>query len=181
MGVSRTVIADAHRGRIGVGEQVVRHVPHLLFQQCHDGLYENGSLDRQREKQAGTAEMLSEEDEHGLVKRVDVAVTALVGRFALIVDDGRRDIPVAVSCLEKAVGEVDVFAIHEELFVESPRRLQCLVAAEHERSADNLNLCGMVLVEIAHIVLSQSAAFREQAAQSGHFAKCHPRRGKSAP
>lgn len=91
-------------------------------------------------------------------------------------ENGCRDVPVVELTLQETIGQVDVFAVHEELLVKDATSLDGLTAAEHEGSADNLNLGSFVMVEISHIILAEGAAAGEETTKSSHLAEGHPRR-----
>ena len=63
------------------------------------------------------AVVFAEENEHGLIEDVDVTEGGLMGALALVVEYGDGQIPVFETALEQTLREVNVFAIHEEVFV----------------------------------------------------------------
>ena len=119
--------------------------------------------------------VLSEEDEHRFVEVVNVAIAVLLGAFSLVMENRRGDIAVLLSCLEQAIGKVDVLAIHEKVLVEQSALLEGGTAKEHECTADDFDRVLLFLVKILHIVSSEDTTSREKSAKSRHLAKSHKR------
>ena len=88
--------------------------------------------------------MLLKEYQHGLIEYMHITVIRLLRRFALIMDDGVRQIPVLPPTLQQTIREIDILTIHKEIFVEQPDSLQCLMAQQAERPAHHLNLARLV-------------------------------------
>ncbi len=78
--------------------------------------------------------MFVEEEQHGLVEHVDVAVGVLLGAFSFVVDDRGGVVIVLEALLQQPAREVYVLAVHEERFVESPGLLQSLFRGKHKCS-----------------------------------------------
>ena len=96
--------------------------------------------------------VLAEEDEHGLIEGVHISERRLLSGLALVVHYLERQIPVLPASLEKPVRQVDVFAIHEEVFVEQAHLIECLTAQQAIGSADDLNLRRLVPGQMTHVV-----------------------------
>ena len=94
--------------------------------------------------------------------------------------DGFGQIPVLVSCFENPIREIDVFAIHKEVFVEQSDLVEHRSANHHKGSADDFNLCSFFPWQVAHVVLSELSVFGKTVAESCHFIEGHDRRGQSA-
>ena len=105
---------------------------------------------------AEAREVLAVEDEHRLVEHLHIAHRVFFGAFALVVEHVHRQVPVLVALFHHAVGEVDVFAIHEEIFVKPTYLLKQIGAAEHVGTSQNVDGVGLKLVEIAKVVFSES-------------------------
>ena len=150
----------------------------LQIGQC--AFQEDGSLDGEGDEEAVVAEVLAEEDEHGLVENADVVVSALVRTLAFVVEDGSGHIEVFEPGLEDAVGEVDVFAVHEEVFVEQAALPEGAAACEEAGAADDFDFVDVVRVEILHIVTPEGAALGEESAEAGHLAESGEGHGQSA-
>lgn len=170
--------AKTTRERIGI--EILAESTCLLTHQSPASLADDGYLDRKGKEERSRLEVLAEKDKHSFVERMDVIVRALMGRFTLVVEDGSRNVPVVELPLEEAIREVDILAIHKELLVESTTSFDSGTTTKHKRSADDFNLCRLVVVKITHIVLTESAAAREETAETGHLAEGYPRRRKSA-
>ena len=162
------------------GEQVFVEGFGLLVDEAEHCLEIDGHADGNGRTEIVRVEMLLEEDEHGVVEDVDVAERVLVRALAFVVQDGVGHVVVLVAVLFQAIGEVHVLAIHEIVFVESSRLVERTATRQEEGPRDDVNLHGLVLVQIAHIVLAKSAAVGEKAAQARHLAHGHPGRGQAA-
>ena len=79
-------------------------------------------------------------DDHGFIEHTDVTDGGLVAASSLIVYDLTGQIAVVPPCIEEATGEVDIFAVHEEIFVEQSHLVECLPAQHGEGSADHIDL-----------------------------------------
>lgn len=101
--------------------------------------------------------MLAEENQHGLVEVVDVAVVGLVGRLALEVGNLKGQVPVLPATLEQAVGEVDVLAVHEEVLIEESHLIEGLTSQQTEGAADDLDASGLVPRQMAHVIALREA------------------------
>ena len=86
----------------------------------------NGELDHYVKKLCfALAKVLAGEDGHGLIEHPHVVEAALLGAFALVVDDlCLREIVVLVTRLDDAVAQIDVLAIHEEGLVQQADLIQ---------------------------------------------------------
>ena len=113
--------------------------------------------------------VLAEEDEHGFVEHVHVAETGLLRALSLVVQDAQGQVPVLPSGFEQPVAQVDVFAIHEEVFVEQSYLLKRRAPEEAESAADNLDLGRLVPGEVPHVVFGKTAVMREVLGESHHL------------
>ena len=131
----------------------------------------DGNLHGDGVEEAQVAVVLAEEDEHGLIEDVDIAVVGLLGGLALIVGDGERQVPVLPAALEQTVGEVDVLAVHKEVLIEQSHLIEGLATQHIEGAADDVDASGLVPRQMTHIV-----SFGE----AEHLQSSHPRCGQSA-
>ena len=115
--------------------------------------------------------VLAEEETHGLVEGIYVAVGALNGALALVMEHAGGNEVVLVPALEDAVGEVDIFAVHEEVFVEQAHAVEGGTAKQHAGTGDDLYLAGLLLVEVAHVVAAEDARAGEEGGETGHLAE----------
>ena len=162
------------------GEQVFVEGFGLLVDEAEHGLEVDGHADGDGRTEIVRVEMLLEEDEHSVVKDVHVAKRVLVRALALVVQDGIGHVVVLVAILLQAIGEVNVFAVHEIVFVKASRLVERTVARQEKCPRDDVYLHGLFLVQIAHVVLAKRAALGEEVAQARHLAHSHPRRGQAA-
>ena len=162
------------------GEQVFVEGFGLLVDEAEHGLEVDGQANGDGGAEIVRVEMLLEEDEHGVVEDVHVAKRVLVRALALVVQDGIGYVVVLVAILLEAIGEVNVLAIHEVVFVEASRLVERTVARQEECPRDDVYLHGLFLVQIAHVVLAKRAALGEEVAQARHLAHGHPGRGQAA-
>ena len=134
----------------------------------------DGKPDEHGKQAVAAAEVLVEEDEHGLVEDMDVAERRLLRAFALVVQDGGGDVGIAPAGQQEAVGEVDVLAVHEEGFVEQPHLTDCLAAHHEEGSADDLDAVGLRARQVAHVVAAEATAVGKEGAEPRHLAEGRP-------
>ena len=134
--------------------------------QCQESTEIDGSLDGQRQQETEMTVVLAEEDEHGLIEHVDIAEGALLSRFALIMNNVEGQIPVLSTAFQQSEREIDILAIHKEVFVEQAYLIECLATQETVGTADHLNASRLVPREAAHIVATRKAQ---------HFQHRHPR------
>ena len=92
-----------------------------------------------------------------------------MGTLALIVQDGRGDIPVLIPSLAQAVTKVDILAIHEEVLVEESYAVECLTPQHAEGSADDIDAHGLIPRQEAEIVAAKASALGKARAQAGHL------------
>ena len=108
-----------------------------------------------------------------------IAERRLLRRLTLIVQNLRWQIPVLVAATQQPVAQVDVLAIHEEVFVEKPHFINRYTPQEAECTADDLYLCRLVPRQIAHVIVSEATATGEARTKSAHLVEGHSRRGQS--
>jgi type IV secretory pathway protease TraF len=94
--------------------------------QCQHGTEIYGHLHRESEEETLMTIVLAEEDQHGLIENVDIAIVGLPSGSALIVDNRTRQIPVLPTSLQESVREIDVFSVHEKVLVEETNLFECL-------------------------------------------------------
>ena len=81
------------------------------------------------------SEMLGGEDDHRLVKHYHIINAGFLGTFTFEVDDGGvRKVVVPVAGQRNPVGEVDIFTVHKECFIEISDLVQYGGADEHKSS-----------------------------------------------
>ncbi len=61
--------------------------------------------------------MLDKKDEHGFIENIGIAKTCLDSAAALEMHDIEWQIPILVSVTEQVVGKVNVFSVHEIVFI----------------------------------------------------------------
>ena len=72
--------------------------------------------------------MLAEEDKHGMVEHVDVAIVRLACRFSFVVCNGQRQISVLETAFQQTVTKVDVLTVHEEVLIQQTYLVESRVA-----------------------------------------------------
>jgi hypothetical protein len=58
----------------------------------------------------------------------------------------------ALASLVKAVTPIDIFAIHEEFFIQGSHFIQGLPPHKPEPTHENVNVCGNAVIEVQHEV-----------------------------
>ena len=124
--------------------------------------------------------MLAVEDEHGIVERMHIAHGVFFSAFTLVVNHVHGQIPVVEAGLHYAIRQVNVFAIHEEIFVEAANVLQQICAAKHVSSRQNVNLARLKLRQEPQMIFGKKARVGKQRRQTEYFAKRYPRSGERA-
>ena len=125
--------------------------------------------------------MRAGKDVHGLVKRFDVLPGGVLGRLALVVNDGRgREVVVLPARLLDAVAQVDVFAVHEVGFVKTAELVEDGLSYHHPGSAVHVDFGVLILGEVAQVVAGESRAARKKTAQSQQSVEGHARGGQCA-
>ena len=90
-----------------------------------------------------------------------------------------RYIPVLISGISYTARQVDVFSIHEEVFVQQSYPIQCRTPHHTECSAHHVNASCLAPRHSAHIVTAETATW-EHGAQSAHLVESCHWRGTSA-
>ena len=68
--------------------------------------------------------------------------------FPFVMKHSLGNVVVLVAGFDESVGEIDVFSIHEEVFVQESDLLQSIVSHQHERPAQYIHLMHLVRREI---------------------------------
>ena len=92
-----------------------------------------------------------------------------------------RQIPVLPSTLQKAVTEVDVFAIHKKAFVKQTDFVKSLTTKHDECSRDYLYLIGLIHIQVSHVIFAKDPASWKEATQATHLAETGKWGGHPAP
>src|SRR5919199_412480 len=103
------------------------------------------------------------------------------GRAVLMLDDDSRLVANDPTRLSRPQAPVQVLAVHEEPLVEQADLLDYGAAHQHARAADRVDIAWQVGVEVGEVVTTETAAAREQAAESRQSVERHFGRRKRPP
>ena len=123
--------------------------------QGHALARQHSGLDKRIYYGAEARKMLAIEDEHGIVERMHIAHGVFFSAFTFVVNHVHWQIPVVEAGLHYAIRQVNVFAIHEEIFVEAANVLQQICAAKHVSSRQNVNLARLKLRQEAQMIFGK--------------------------
>ncbi len=142
----------------------------------------NRKPDDQRVKtRAALGKVFVGEDDHRVVKHLDIVQAALFRGFALVMDDlGAREVIIFVAAERDAVAQVDVFAIHEEGLVEQADLVETSLPHEHIGPRKHVHDMVLLLVEVTQMVFAKRLALGKQPAQPENLVEGDPRRGQPA-
>ena len=175
---------DADEATKGDGEVGQREGDMLgdTFEPCNAGACPDGEVDEEVEEGGIAAgEVVLDKDGHGIVEGVDIVHAAMLGAFALVMDDAAGGEVVVLEPRQlDAPREVDVLAVHEIRLVEQPHFLQCHAANHQEGTGEDVDGVGCVVVEVSHIVGGDAAVVWEEADEAADFEERGRRGGKSA-
>lgn len=97
-----------------------------------------------------------------------------MGALALVMKDAVWQIPVVVASFKNTVREINVLAIHKEVFVKESHFVEYAAAQEAVGSAHNIYFNRLIPGETTHIILPKLAVAREILAQTYHLVeRCH--------
>ena len=140
----------------------------------HACTHDNTEFDDGIEDDVEAREMLTVENEHGIVEYAHIAHRVLVGALALVVNHGGGQHPVLVPSLDDAVAQVDVLAVHEEIPVKTSQLLQHTGAAQHIGARQDVDTLRLLVAQVAQVVLGKPGRPREQLRESENLAEGHP-------
>ncbi len=107
--------------------------------------------------------MLVCENYHGAVEDKHIINAAFFGALAFVVDNPSvREIIVLITCLHNSIGQIDVFTVHKECFIEQSNFIQNTFTHHHESTTQDFNLVGFKFAEIAQVVFAKGARFWKQ-------------------
>ena len=64
-------------------------------------------------------------------------------------------IVILIACLGDPVTQVDIFAVHEELFIEQPDLVEDYFLQHHKSPGKNIHLMGLILVEVTKMIFAE--------------------------
>ena len=82
--------------------------------------------------------------------------------------------------LQETIGEVNVFSIHEIVFIKAFHFQQFFSLAEHECPRNDVDGRELGEVKELHVVVPEQSGLRKEVPESCHSAKSRPGRGESA-
>ena len=114
---------------------------------------------------------------HGPVEERHLVQRTAPSALALVMNDGRRvDISHPPTGLPDTIAPVEIFAIHEEPFVQPPHTFDRFTSNEHKRTAHGIHIIRLVGTPVGQIVASKNGAGGKEPAESKDAGRGHPRR-----
>ena len=90
-------------------------------------------------------------------------------------DDGSGDVVIFKSGFHETERQVDVFAVHEKVFVESVDFSEQIGFDKGECSGKDVDVVRFVGRQVAEMVFREKFRIRENLRQAEYFAERHPR------
>ena len=98
--------------------------------------------------------VFAEEDEHSHIKVVNVFLGRFIGALTFVMQYSCGQVVVLVIVQQYPVGQLNVFAVHEKVFIKGTVLGQNVPACHHKRTADDVNLAYFCSVKILHVVFA---------------------------
>ena len=125
--------------------------------------------------------MLLGKDLHSAIEDKHIIDAGLLGALTFVMDDTcLGEIVILVTTLRDAVRQVDVLAVHEKCLIEQPHLVQSFLSHEHEGTGQNLDLVGLIVGKMTHVITGKAFAVREEFGQTEHLVKRRLRRRQTA-
>ena len=93
-----------------------------------------------------------EEDQHGTVKCLYIFHIAMLGTFSFIMKNTLGDIIVFIATQHHPIRQVDVLAIHKEIFIQKSSLIQCFMAQQHKCTGQHIHFMLFLLIQIRQAI-----------------------------
>ncbi len=101
--------------------------------------------------------MFPGEDDHRVIEEEHIIQAAFFCAFALVVNDSRfGEIVVFIAGFSDTVTQVNVFAVHEETFIQQPCFIQRFASDKHESSGKHIHGMDFLAVQKPEMISTEN-------------------------